>query len=145
MYPLGIRINNPGNIERADDEWLGMARLQNDPRFIRFLSPQYGLRAMMKILLTYEEEHGVDTIARIIARWAPYRENDTDAYIYDVSRRTGIPPNFALDMRDIDTLIKISKAIVIHENGHPPENMPPEWYSEYTYHAAAMMALKGRI
>jgi len=142
MFPRGIRLNNPGNIERADDEWVGMAKLQDDPRFIRFLSPQHGIRAMMKILLTYEKEYGINTISKIISRWAPYPENNTDAYILDVSKRTGIPPNFALDIRDIDTLITISKAIVIHENGHPPDNMPDSWYEEYIYHSAAMTALR---
>jgi hypothetical protein len=144
MFPRGIYLNNPGNIELADDHWVGMAKLQTDDRFIRFLSPVYGLRAMMKVLITYGRKHELTTISEVITRWAPPRENNTDAYIAHVAKRMKISPNQAIDLEDLDTLIRLAKAITMHENGYPPEELPADWYSEATYHQAAIMALGKR-
>ncbi len=49
----GIRNNNPGNIDHnPKNKWQG--QLQHDPkiekRFCRFESPEYGIRALMKLL-----------------------------------------------------------------------------------------------
>ena len=53
----GIRNNNPGNIDRNATKWQGMADKQDDPRFIVFTSPQYGIRAMARVLLTYQSKY----------------------------------------------------------------------------------------
>lgn len=141
-FPRGIKLNNGGNIEHSiNNNWHGAARLQDDKRFVRFLTPQAGIRALMKTLLTYENAHGLNTITSIISRYAPSDENNTNSYIWDVSERVGLPPSKVLDLRNPDILIGIAQAIVIHENGHSPEWLPYYWYDEATYHEAAMMAL----
>ena len=142
-FPQGVLLNNAGNLERTShDHWHGEARLQDNKRFIRFLTPQAGLRALMKTLLTYEDVHGLNTVTRIITRYAPPAENNTEAYIRDISQQAGISPNMVVDLQNPDILIRFAQAIVIHENGHPPEWMPYYWYEEVTYHEAAMSALK---
>jgi len=78
----------------------------------------------MKTLITYEDIHGFNTIDSIIYHWAPPSENNTGAYINEVSRRTGIPHSVLIDVKNIDVLIALAKAITMKENGIPPDNMP---------------------
>jgi hypothetical protein len=133
--PRGIRNNNPGNIERGQDSWRGMAPDQSsDPRFIVFTSPEYGIRALAKILLNYQRKHAIRTIDGIIHRWAPPSENDTGAYIRAVADACGVKP---LDHIEIaEYLPDIVPAIIRHENGVQP-------YSEDVIAAGLKMALEG--
>jgi hypothetical protein len=141
MYPLGIRLNNPGNIIHSDNRWNGETRLQKDKKFVRFITPQAGIRAMMKILLTYQNEYHFATIGQIITRYAPPEENNTQSYIDDVVIRIGIPDNKFIDLSNVETLMILSESMVIHEQGRPPNSLPMFWYEEKVYHDAAIDAL----
>ncbi len=141
MFPPGIILNNPGMLEHTHDTWEGQSRLQTHKRFVRFDTPVAGIRAIMKTLKTYEDVHGYHTIDSIIRHWAPDNENNTEAYILDVSFRAGIPRNVLIDIGDPLVLIKLAKAITIHECGHPPEDMPAFWYSDEVFKQAAEEAL----
>lgn len=143
-FPTGIVNNNPGNIERNDILWEGMQRLQPHGRFIRFETPECGIRALVKVLISYRDKHGLDTVNGIINRYAPATENNTYSYVVDVSKRSGFYPNEIVDLHDVDTLIKLAKAITIHENGLAPEYMPFYWYDEAIYHRAALDALEDK-
>ena len=79
--PRGIRNKNPGNIKLGTD-WDGLASDQTDPTFCIFDEAVMGIRALMKILLTYRFTHKKTSVDDIISRWAPPSENDTNAYIY---------------------------------------------------------------
>lgn len=118
----GIRNNNPGNIDRQKGvNWQGMAADQSaDPRFVVFSAPEWGIRAMARILRTYQGRGDV-TIAQIISKWAPPSENNTNAYIGAVSSEVGIPPNVPVGPAQMPALIA---AIIRHENGQQP--YPPE-------------------
>ena len=50
--PRGIRNKNPGNIKLGTD-WDGLADEQSDPVFCVFKEAVWGIRALVKILLTY--------------------------------------------------------------------------------------------
>lgn len=139
VFPTGILLNNPGNIRHSDDEWYGKTRFQNNKKFVRFSQPLYGIRALMKTLKTYEQIHGIHTINSIIKRWAPSVENNTSAYIIDVCDRTGIPQHVLIDITDKNVMIKLAKAIVIHENGVGAPLI--NWYSDSLYAQAADMVL----
>ena len=96
MLPRGIRNNNPLNIRRTGkDQWQGLSKTQNDRGFCQFESMEWGWRAAFYLLTrTYFQKHGLQTIRGIISRWAPPQDhNDTEAYIRNVSRRTGIGPD----------------------------------------------------
>ena len=94
MLPRGIRNNNPLNIRRSKDQWKGMSKTQNDRSFCQFESLEYGWRAAFYLLTrTYYHTYRLYTIRGIISRWAPSSENDTSAYIANVSRLTGIDPD----------------------------------------------------
>lgn len=86
----GQRNSNPLNIRRvAGTVWRGQAAEQDDPEFVRFRTPAWGIRAAFCILETYREKYKVVCIDDIIRRWAPPSENDTDAYIKAVCKATG--------------------------------------------------------
>jgi len=114
--PRGLRSNNPGNIiYSAANQWEG--ETGSDGRYATFCSPVYGIRAMVKILDSYQRR-GVDTVSAIITTWAPASDNnDTLAYISSVYQRTGFEPNFILTALDYPLLIA---AIIYHENGQQP-------------------------
>lgn len=115
----GIRNNNPGNIRKGEN-WQGMAQTQSDPAFIQFKSPEYGIRAMVKLLRNYEKLYNLNTIKGIIFRWAPPNENNTEAYVKSVEQKTGLKQNEALDLADQNVMRKLVKAIIFHENGQQP-------------------------
>lgn len=117
MISRGIRNNNPGNIRIGATQWQGMAIEQNDPSFIQFSTPEFGIRAIAKIMLTYESM-GVNTIEAAIHRWAPPVENDTDAYVQAVCDGCSVGATTVVDLRAL--MPNLVKAIILHENGSQP-------------------------
>lgn len=119
--PRGIRNNNPGNIDRTAEKWQGMAADQSsDSRFVVFSAPVWGLRALAKVLLSYQRKHGLRTPAAIIGRWAPPVENDTGAYARQVAKALGVGVDDQIDLQRPEMLQRILPAIVQHENGQQP-------------------------
>lgn len=85
-----IRNCNPLNIRRGAARWQGMSKREDDPSFEQFENMAYGWRAAFILLgRTYYEKYHLDTIRKIIARWAPECENNTKAYIYYVAKQVG--------------------------------------------------------
>jgi len=113
----GERNNNPGNIDRNATVWKGMSDVQPDVRFIRFNTPEYGIRALAKTLLTYNKKYGLCTVEQIIDRWAPPVENDTGAYIARVCDALDCEPDKAINMESPTNLETLVRAIIKHENG----------------------------
>lgn len=112
----GSRNNNPGNIRISDNNWEG--QIGDDGEFVRFASPEHGVRALGKNLITYRNK-GVVTINQIISRWAPKKDgNDTEGYIKFVSGKMGVDPNVPIDVTDINTLKSITTAIMQQEGNH---------------------------
>lgn len=128
LQPRGVRNNNPGNIKfNPANKWQGRAtwaertpeqRLERT--FEVFKSPEWGVRAMARLLINYYDHHGCDTILKIIARWAPSSENDTAAYALGVARTMSTDPSAHLDLHDYDVLRLLVLAIIRHENGLQP-------------------------
>lgn len=117
--PRGIRNNNPGNIMRSDTQWQGEVA-GNDPRYASFETPEAGVRAMGKTLLTYQDTHGINTVQDIVARWAPATENNTASYVSSVAKAMGVNPTQPLDLHNPATLTAITKSIIQFENGKQP-------------------------
>jgi len=126
----GIRNNNPLNI-RLGESWQGLSPTQTDKSFAQFISPEYGIRAGAKNLMTYASR-GVNTIEKIISTWAPPNENDTEAYIKSVVSQTGFSRTKTISKSAGDYLPLI-KAIIRHENGINP-------YSDETIAAGIALA-----
>lgn len=143
VLPRGIRLNNPGNIERRADDWEGMSTLQDDPRFIRFELPQDGLRALMRILVRYQEKYDLRTIPAILGRFAPSTENNTWSYVVNVAQHIKYSPAAGLPdfATDPALLTRFAEAIILHENGPPYKGYPEFWYETGVYAAALNSAL----
>jgi hypothetical protein len=133
MTTRGLRNNNPGNIRRTSDQWQGLKTIQSDVAFFQFVNPVYGIRALAKILRNYQEKYGLRTIETIISRWAPPNENDTGAYIRHVANVVGVAPDDAIDVNDLDIMMKLVNGIIKHENGINP-------YSDATIKSGIEMA-----
>ena len=115
--PRGIRNHNPGNIRRSADKWQGL--IVYDPDFCQFFTPEYGIRAMARILLNYEKLYKLHTIDEIIVRWAPPEDGNTTAIYCDyVARKMGVGRNEVINVKN--HLVGLIKAIIEFENGSQP-------------------------
>lgn len=118
----GERNNNPGNI-RHGSKWIGLCDKQLDAEFCQFISPEYGIRAIYKLLQTYQSKYKLDTVSKLINRYAPSHENNTQGYIVRVLNNTGIEKNKFINMNLQHVAIPIVIAIVDVELGYQPYSL----------------------
>lgn len=120
--PLTLRYNNPGAVEFKP--WMGAygATLGPNGRYAQFETPDQGYSVMGRILDTYQNKHGLNTVSGIVNRWAPadVDNNSTGSYINSVSRRLGIDPNAPLAPEHRTPLIQ---AMAAYEAGRAPAPM----------------------
>ena len=83
--------------------WKGKAG--DSDGFVQFSSPEMGVRAAARTLKSYRKQ-GRTTITGIVKKWAPSSENNTAAYIQNVSEMININPNAPLKSSDYPKLIK---------------------------------------
>ncbi|WP_347144169.1 structural protein P5 [Parabacteroides distasonis] len=114
--PRGLRNNNPGNIRRNSDVFQG-EKTSSDREFKQFKSMAYGYRAIFKILSNYYRNYKLDTIRKIIGRWAPENENNTNAYIKAVSDYAGISADDPINVNDREQMTRIVAGMSKVENG----------------------------
>lgn len=134
--PRGIRNFNPGNIELGDP-WQGMRAKQTDGRFAQFETPAFGIRAIARTLITYQDKHGIRTVTAAINRWAPPGENDTGAYVRAVQKAVG---GELVDMHEYRYLRPLVEAIIKHENGVGPLKNANTWYDGATIEEGLRLA-----
>ena len=115
MIPRGLRNNNPLNIRHSADRFQGEIA-GRDKSFKSFSSLAYGYRAAFVILGTYLSQ-GCNTIEKIISRWAPPAENNTDSYIFQVEKYSGVPRNKVLTPAGGAEYMMIVAAMSFVENG----------------------------
>ena len=121
--PRGIRNHNPGNIDFSSKiVWDGQVdhMRRTDERFVEFVEPIYGLRAIGKILRTYQRSDGCRTIRDYIHRWAPRCENNTDAYVQAVAASLHMGAGDVPDITSPQVMAAFIHSIVVHENGYDP-------------------------
>lgn len=124
--PLGVRYNNPGNLQPGGQE-------------AYYDTPQQGLLAMAQLLHRYSEK-GLNTVSGILNKYAPTFDkfgrkiNDTAAYIGTVTKEMGVGADQALDLNDPAVLQRLMGAMIRVEQGMRP-------YSEGMIGDAAARAL----
>lgn len=121
--PRGYRNNNPLNVRKnAANAWKGKVVPGTDPAFEQFITMAYGYRCALYLLRKYIKQ-GNNTIRKIINKWAPPSENNTDGYISHVAGRSGISADTILSPTDQDKLCRIAYAMAWVENGYAPASM----------------------
>jgi hypothetical protein len=114
----GLRNNNPGNIKKSTIQWKGA--VGDDGTFVKFATPEDGIRALARIIMVYNEKYNLYTIEQIISRWAPPSENNTKKYIDFVSNKMGKRPKDKIDFKNHGDFAKLIMAIIQFENGKLP-------------------------
>ncbi|VVT53894.1 Phage tail length tape-measure protein [Kosakonia radicincitans] len=109
----GLRNHNPGNVRAAPNA------VGNDGSFPQFGSDADGLAAMARQLMLYGDR-GNNSISGILHTYAPSSENNTRAYIDDVSRATGYQAQDRVNLHDPAVLRNLMSAMISHENGTQP-------------------------
>jgi len=140
--PLGIRSNNPGNIEKTPKgkkQWNG--ELPSSGRFAVFSDMLFGVRAAAINMISYKRRHGIKTIRAAINRHAPSFENKTAIYIRNVSEWSGYGPDEVIELDDAKTLVRILPAMWRQENG---TNKGKPWVDAATIERGVQMAVKDR-
>lgn len=97
QQPRSIRTNNPGALNYGPFAQKYGA-VGSDGRLAIFPDVETGRRAMSGLLDTYERQHGLNSVAGILGRWAPrgVDNNSTDLYIKTVASKLGVDPNAPL-------------------------------------------------
>lgn len=145
----GLRNNNPGNIRRSSSAWQGKIphTQSTDTAFEQFASIEWGIRAMYKLLINYSND-GLNTVQKIINKYAPASENNTAGYIAFVIGRVGVSATSILTMNK-STLIALAKAMVTMEIGQDNANKIPDHcyddaylYLDHTYGSTTLPELE---
>ena len=140
--PKGVINNNPGNLKKpGKDDWDGATGYDNNG-FAIFKSPYMGIRALTKLLSNYYNKQKLDTVTKIIGRYAPATENPTSAYIVNVSNILGVQPTEKINLNDYNTIHKLIKGILKQEIGHEHANKN---YSDSMIKYAIRMIIKDPV
>ncbi|MBW7851009.1 MAG: structural protein P5 [Rhodospirillales bacterium] len=121
--PRGIRNHNPLNIRlNPANKWQGRVppAENGDGAFEQFETAIWGLRAAAVLIIAHHDRRGADSIARLVALWAPPSENDTARYVGFVSRESGFGPDQPLDLHRAAHLKPVLLAMIRMENGCQP-------------------------
>lgn len=119
---MAVRGNNPGNLRYNEvDKWQGLAEPPQDHGFCAFTSPAFGIRALARVLIAYQDKHGCRTIRDIIDRYAPPADNNpTETYIANVCKWTDLTPREVLDLHSYEHARPLVEAIIHQEQGYEP-------------------------
>ncbi|WAX22796.1 hypothetical protein MAJJADAN_00034 [Pseudomonas phage Amjad_SA] len=106
---------NPGNLEFRGQA--GAVPEAGDGRFAKFGSASEGVAALVRQLKLYDKR-GLDTLDEIINTYAPSSENNTQAYIAQLSKALGVTGSQELDLNNPEVLSRLVKGISRHESGN---------------------------
>lgn len=149
--PRGVAGNNPLNIRISAEPWQGKIAIDKNTdalrskigrvEFEQFIDAPHGLRAGAKILITYKAQ-GTNTLNKIISKWAPKNENNTEAYLANVlhsMRDRGFTgsQDAVIDADHYDIASIILPSMVQQENGL---NQGKDWYSSDVIDQALLLA-----
>lgn len=114
--PRGIRNNNPGNLIKTSIKWKGKITPGSDKKFEQFDSISNGIRAMAIDTINDITKKGLNTLEKLITEYAPPSENNTAAYIKQVSKATGLKPGQPIPLQT-EVIGAIIAAKIRMENG----------------------------
>lgn len=127
----GYRNNNPLNIVyNPSNAWQGEVRPSTDSRFCQFTSMAYGFRAALVLIRTYVQKYGLNTVQKIINRWAPASDgNNPTSYAQTVVRLSNgvfASANATVDPTNRLQMCTLVSAMATVENGSAPDETDVE-------------------
>ena len=121
MATRGVRNCNPGNIRLTNGvPFIGQVSKSTDKSFKQFISMTFGVRALMKVLITYYRIYNRTTVRSILSHYAPTIENHTDKYIDFVCKYMHTEPDTVLRLDTKSDLFPLVCAICKYESGYVP-------------------------
>lgn len=148
--PLGIRMNNPGNLRRA----VGLAKpAVKENGFVKFDTLSEGVFSLCKLMEQYYTHLGHRTLRQIVQAYAPPTENDTMRYETSLAAFARLNPLRAetndLHLDRAWNALAVMRGIVWIENGNPPPSWrtQPEWVGlhDWVYAMDAIALWKGQL
>jgi hypothetical protein len=109
---------NPGNLNYAGQAGASLEAGSN-ARFAKFKSEEEGIAALVRQLRLYQQR-GIDTIGEIVKKYAPPSENDTQAYVANMARWTGLSADEKLNFNDTETVRRMVEGISRKEGRYTP-------------------------
>ena len=85
MVTRGIRNNNPFNIKKSNNKWLGKLKVSTDPDFEQFETLNLGIRAGVVLLRRYVKRYHLTNVNDILKRFCP--DNNLSCYIRYVKNK----------------------------------------------------------
>lgn len=116
LNTIGYKFCNPLNIKVFGNNWAGMVG-QDAKGHAIFTTPEDGICAAAKILKTYSNKYGINTVDGIVDRFCAASEGVTRAYISNVCKAMGVEPGEALDVKDPQVMTKLVRAMMKQEIG----------------------------
>lgn len=126
----GIRNNNPCNIRKTSERWVGQVGSYNggvDKEFCQFDTMVHGLRATFKLLLNYRKKYNINTIFHIVHKWAPEKDgNNEKAYVAFLESHTGLDRWIPLVDDELKTVVE---GMCMMESSYKPspEELDEAW------------------
>ena len=87
----GYKGCNPLNVKVFGNKWKGLIG-QDERGHAIFARPEDGIRAGVKVIQTYANKYGLNTIESILSRFAAADSMTMGAYVDNVSHATGYAP-----------------------------------------------------
>lgn len=117
--PRGLRNNNPLNLRKSSNRWLGKIYNGSDPAFEQFTSLEMGIRAgMINARTIAHRQCPNNTLKDLIHTWAPGSDkNNTEAYIRNVSFKAGLHPDYLVNYKDSKRFCALIRAMIYVECG----------------------------
>lgn len=129
---IGFKNCNPLNIRYSSrNNWRG--QVGEHKGFCVFAHESWGFRAAYKLITNYISQ-GYNTIEKIVSRWAPPTENDTEAYIKYVAYETIIDRDQILtdcNIHDYWTKLMIIRAMARMESFREIDEQQINLYINY--------------
>ena len=134
----GVRNNNPLNIKKkVSNAWDGIAEDQSgDSIFAIFESAEYGIRAAIRTLVTYQDKHKLKTPSEMLARWAPSSENVVSDYVAVVKELSGLSMDDPMVIGNNQKTLDLIRSMIAMEN----DQNAMRGYSSDTYNRALQLA-----
>lgn len=126
-----VKNNNPGNIRPSETSLkyegvIGVADSGKSGEFLQFATIGWGAAAQLRLLRSYLK-NGYNTIHKIIYRWCPPIECDSDKYVRYIVSQTGIDRNKVLTFEPT-LIIPIAMAMARWEADPRYVKATPELY-----------------